>query len=97
MLISFATQLAQSEGAGGKGGFAGPSAMAGICILALIGLFIWARRWKKRLREYHPAEGFTLDELRQMRDRGEIDNVEFEALRNALITTLKSNRKPPPA
>ena len=53
----------------------------------LIGLII-ARVLKKRLRREEPAQAFTLDDLRQMRARGQITGAEYEAMRAAIIADV---------
>lgn len=62
-----------------------------LCVAALVGTVIAARIWSKRLRQGRTAEGFTLDDLRRMQARGEINAVEFEALKQAMIAGLRSN------
>jgi len=45
---------------------------------------------KKRLRSDHPAETFTIQDLREMREREQITAQEYQAMRAAIIGRLKA-------
>ena len=56
---------------------------------------------KKRLRSDQPTEPFTIQDLREMREREEITPQEYQAMRAAIIGRLKAasrseSRKPGP-
>lgn len=56
-------------------------------ILGLLLLLVVLAYLRKRLRASQPVEssGFTLAELRQMRDRGGLTTDEYEALKNKIL------------
>jgi hypothetical protein len=45
---------------------------------------------KKRLRRDHPVETFTIQDLREMRERGQITAQEYQATRAAIVGHLKA-------
>lgn len=57
-----------------------------IVFLGAIALY-WIGRWRRRL----PREqvGFTLSDLREMRESGDITEQEFQAARDAMIDQVK--------
>lgn len=63
----------------------------------MVAAFILARRWRARQNTPTVSAAFTLDDLRQMKERNEINAVEFETLRQAMIERLRSatGAKPP--
>ena len=62
-----------------------------ILIIGVIGVgallvgVLAARFVKKRLQTTTPAEAFTIQDLREMHQRGEITTPEYEAMRAAII------------
>ncbi len=53
-----------------------------VLIMGGTGVILWVRRWSRRDT---PAEPFTVQDLRDMRARGEITEREYMAMRAALI------------
>lgn len=70
-------------------------AAAGVGAL-LVGIYL-ARVLRRRLLERRPPEAFTLEQLRQMRAAGTIDQQEFEAMRAAVIGRLGAAEPQPEA
>ena len=76
----------------------GPAFWLGIALLlavVVIGgvVVMWARRNAKAPDE-PPPQGFTLEDLRRLHERGEITRREFETARDALIQrTREAARK----
>jgi len=67
--------------------------------LAVIGvgvvLIALARRSvRKRLRGEEHTDIFTMQDLREMRDAGQINQVEFEAMRAAIIAQVSAGSTP---
>lgn len=68
--------------------------------LGLAGLWI-VMAVKRRLTRQEQSEPFTLQDLREMRARGEISEQEFSSLRSALLgratERMRSTPDPPPS
>jgi|GEM_PF-4449486 len=64
---------------------------AGAAVLCLVVLV--ARVFKKRLRNDRTPAPFTIQDLRDLRDRGDISQEEFNAMRNAVIGDLAGPAK----
>lgn len=64
-------------------------------IVAGIAVVYGVRRWAQR---EEPAQTFTFEDLRQMRERGDITEIEYAAMRNALLTQMEIDipREGPP-
>lgn len=69
----------------GLGSVVGWTAVLVVLALCGLSLMLWVRRWMRR--ESASPEPFTLHEIRNMRDRGEISEREFQAMRGALLAT----------
>jgi acyl-coenzyme A synthetase/AMP-(fatty) acid ligase len=61
-------------------------------VIALVGGMLIARRLRSRAADSTPAAAFTLQDLRRLRDSGQISEVEFESMRAAMIGNLRSPR-----
>ncbi|MBN2448032.1 MAG: SHOCT domain-containing protein [Phycisphaerae bacterium] len=62
-------------------------------VVAVVGLAL-ARRIQQWARADQVAEPFTLQDLREMRERGEISEIEFEAMRAGLIGRILAPATP---
>lgn len=62
----------------------------------LIGL-IASRVLKRRLRREEPAQAFTLQDLRELRDRGAITTQEYETMRATIIAQMTADAAAPSA
>ncbi|MGE3180566.1 MAG: SHOCT domain-containing protein [Phycisphaerae bacterium] len=64
---------------------------AGLFAVALAGVggFFLARYLKNWMRQDQTSENFSLHEIRQLRERGEITPAEFEALKGEILSTYR--------
>jgi uncharacterized membrane protein len=67
--------------------------MAAMIVVIVLG----GRRLKRRLRDDSVAEPFTMQSLRDLRDRGEVTPDEYEKVRAALLGRVSAKTAPPPA
>ena len=58
----------------------------GLVLVGAIAIYL-LRRWVKR--EMEPPVGFSLEDLRQLRDAGEITDVEYNTARDRVIAHVK--------
>lgn len=74
--------------------------LAVILVVVIVGFFLimLMRRWLKEPLVASQDTGFSLSELRAMRDRGEITPEEYELTRSRVIAKTKENadKKSPP-
>ena len=76
--------LATTEAAG-SGSRLLPLVWLMLLILAGVGLILAAKWYFKELREGTDRSGFDLEELRAMRQRGELSEEEFKAARHVVL------------
>lgn len=62
-----------------------------VLVLVVVGVVVafMARRWAKGDQEL--GEVFTLQDLREMRERGDISDVEFRAMRGDILGRFADN------
>jgi hypothetical protein len=75
--------LASGSSLEGFGSVVGWTVVLVLLALGGLSLMLWVRRWMRR--ESASPEPFTLHDIRGMRDRGEISDHEFQAMRGALL------------
>jgi hypothetical protein len=92
MNMSFALTVAQTAGKDIPwfDVFVWLSILLGLAIVALVVSLI-LRQWYRSSSDSSGAGGFTLQDLREMRDDGRLTEEEFEAARTALIGTVKGS------
>lgn len=66
------------------------SVLAAVILGGIIIYFV--RNWARRSDDSTP--GFTLGDLRELRDSGEITEEEFKAARNAMISQVRKQSSP---
>ncbi len=66
-----------------------------VAVVGFVGIMIFKRIWKRREAESQEA-GFSLADLRAMRDRGEITPQEYEQTRANVIAKVKKKAQEPP-
>lgn len=66
------------------------SVLAAVILGGVIIYFV--RNWARRSDDSMP--GFTLGDLRELRDSGEITEEEFKAARNAMISQVRKQSSP---
>jgi len=55
-------------------------------------IIYFVRNWARRTDD--PLPGFTLGDLRELRDSGDITEEEFKAARNAMISQVRKQSSP---
>ena len=85
-LVAQVTPQAASEGASASDVFTGLGMVLGMVIAGAIGIYVVRRRIRQGSEE---SVGFTLSDLREMRDAGDITDVEFNAARDRLVEQVK--------
>jgi uncharacterized membrane protein len=65
-----------------------------VAVVGFVTIMIFKRFWKRREGDTHEA-GFSLADLRAMRDRGEITPEEFEQTRANVIAKVKKKAQEP--
>ena len=70
-----------------NGGWIGAVALVLILFPAGLVAAYWARRFYLRSRDDEMV-GFTLQDLREMKERGQISDVEYRATRDAIIASM---------
>lgn len=66
--------------------------LIGVVVLAFLGIALLRRRVTgANLPERH---GFTLSDLRRMKDAGDIDEEQFQKMRQSIIGVAQGTRKP---
>lgn len=62
-----------------------------VLILVVLGVVVafMARRWAKGEEEF--GDAFTLQDLREMRERGDISEVEFRTMRGEMLGRFAEN------
>lgn len=58
----------------------------------LVGVWLYGRRWLKEASPEDSREPWTLHDLRQLRDSGQISETEFQAMRAAMIRSYRSTQ-----
>ncbi|NBX35713.1 MAG: SHOCT domain-containing protein [Planctomycetes bacterium] len=70
-----------------------PTLLSVLAAVILGGIIIYfVRNWARRTDDTSP--GFTLGDLRELRDSGEITEQEFKAARNAMISQVRKQSSP---
>lgn len=64
--------------------------ISGAAVAAIVGLFV-ARAVRNWSRSQEAADPFTIQDLREMRERGEISQAEFESMRGAILGRYADN------
>lgn len=64
----------------------------GAGILFVVG-WLFIRRFRPSSYEDTQTEAFTLEDLRRMRERGQINEVEYQSMRGAIISELRADTK----
>lgn len=62
----------------------------GIMVLGATVAMILYRRLMRRWRNTTPPTGFTLDQLRQLRDQGQLTEQEYQRARQAVLAQIRS-------
>ena len=70
--------------------------LLGLVALGIVGAY-FARAVRERMQQPPSAEPFTLQDLRAMRDRGDITAVEYETMRAGLLGRALPPKSPPPS
>jgi uncharacterized membrane protein len=65
--------------------------LGGLLVLAILGglLMLWTRRMAVGRDRQRPSDGFGMDGLRGMLDRGEITRDEYERARRRLVQRVR--------
>jgi hypothetical protein len=83
--LPHASPLAQS----GTGSILGSSLLLVVLLLVLFFGMAMLRKWVKKGDDEAPKLGFTLGDLRRMRDEGQITEEEFERARTQMIAATQ--------
>ena len=67
-----------------------------IIVVGFFGIMLFRRKFSEPTTHNQSADtGFSLSSIREMRDRGEITNEEYQRARDKIIAKVKSNIAPP--
>ncbi len=74
------------------------SMLAGYVLLLTVGALVlmfvgWIviSRYRRYIYDDSTTEAFTLEDLRRMRERGQINEVEYQSMRGAMISELRTS------
>ena len=67
--------------------------LAGVAVLSVVAW--WTRRWMYSEEEGDESPVFTLQDLREMRDRGSLSEAEFERMRAGILASYGAGRSVP--
>lgn len=70
--------------------------LLGLIALGIVGAYV-ARAVRERMQQPPTAEPFTLQDLRAMRDRGDLTPAEYETMRAGLLGRVLPSKSPPPS
>lgn len=68
-----------------------------LAAIAAIGGFAVAARLRRWTTTEQPTEAFSMQDLREMRQRGQISDQEFETMRAAILGRRPREAPPPPS
>ncbi len=86
VLIAQAAPTVASESASASDVFTGLGMVLAMVLVGAIGIYLVRRKIKQDSEE---PVGFTLSDLREMRDSGDITDVEFNAARDRIVAQVK--------